>query len=168
MGDHMSRQQLLLANQSLNDKGIGCDACVGECCTSRRNSMQITKSEALDIRAHLESQGLWNDKLLVTLRNNIHEYRLDVEVPRFGSRQNLRRTYTCPFYVSGPRGCSLPRSVKPFGCLAFNPTKANATGLDDGCTSDQELLAQLSSTVSADEKWPIPIALTNDFQKNLL
>ncbi len=160
----MSRERLLTANQRLNEKGIGCESCLGECCTSRRNTMQITRSEASDIRLYLESQGLWDNALIERLRANILEYRLDVELPRFGSRQNLRRTYTCPFYFSGPKGCSLPREVKPYGCLAFNPTKENAKGINDGCVSDQKILAEESASVANDAKWPIPVALTNDLQ----
>ena len=123
--------------------------------------MQITRQEAADIRAYLEAHGLWNAGLLSRLQENIREYRLDVELPSFGRRQNLRRTYTCPFYVSGPRGCSLPREVKPYGCLAFNPTQKGAKGLIDGCVSDQRQLAECVTAGPDTEKWPIPVALIN-------
>ena len=158
----MSREQLVTANEDLYKLGMACDSCLGECCTSRANSMQISQAEAREIRAYLEAHNLWNEDLVTHLRNNIREYRLDVELPRFGARQNLRRTYTCPFYSPGPTGCRLPRNVKPYGCLAFNPTRSGAKGLNDGCTSNHELLGLQSPALPNDKKWPIPVALVKD------
>jgi Fe-S-cluster containining protein len=157
----LTRRQILLdANRSLNEKGVDCSACAGECCTSRSNSMQVTRIEAEDIRAHLVGAGLWNEDLFARLRECVREYRLDVELPRFGSRQNLRRTYTCPFYSAGPRGCSLPREAKPYGCLAFNPVRAGAGGLTDGCLSDVDSLVRTDALSPAiGDKLPIPLAL---------
>lgn len=157
----MERRKLLLdANRTLNEKGVDCSGCVGECCTSRSNSMQITRVEAEDIRTHLLNAGLWSEALVARLRDCVREYRLAIELPRFGRRQNLRRTYTCPFYSAGPRGCSLPREVKPYGCLAFNPVRPGAAGLTDGCRSDQESLARADARSPASgDKLPIPLAL---------
>jgi Fe-S-cluster containining protein len=160
------RRPLMDANRALEVRGIDCANCVGECCTSRANSMQITPAEARAIRAYLSANGTWNDELIAKLRDCVREYRLDVELPRFGSRPNLRRTYTCPFYTPGPRGCSLAREVKPYGCIAFNPVKAGARGLADGCRSDQEALARVGSRLESQPdshsnlpKAPIPVAL---------
>ncbi|MGE3387983.1 MAG: hypothetical protein AB7K41_14730 [Bdellovibrionales bacterium] len=147
--------------QQLEARGIDCRACVGECCTSRCNSMLITKVEAEDILSYLKRENLWNDEWTARLRACVREFRLDVELPSFGSRRNLRRTYTCPFYQAGPRGCLLSREAKPYGCLGFNAVVAGAKGLSDGCQSDQNLLAQQASLHSEQPplKAPIPVAI---------
>ena len=119
--------------------------------------MQITAAEASDILRYLQETGLWTEELTERLRTCVREYRLDVDLPRFGSRPNLRRTYTCPFFSAGPRGCSLPREVKPYGCLGFNPVKAGARGLEDGCRSDQGLVAEMAPPPVV--KAPIPLAV---------
>lgn len=153
-----ARQILLESQRELEERGLNCQACTGECCTAKSNSMQITRSEAETIQTYLLQTSQWDEQLFARLKSCVREYRLDVELPRFGSRPNLRRTYTCPFYSPGPQGCDLPRSVKPMGCLAFNPTKRGATGLKDHCQSDQNLLAKISLAETA-EKYPIPLAL---------
>lgn len=121
--------------------------------------MQITESEARDIIVDLEQKGLLNDELIQRLKDCVREYRLDVEIPSFGSRSNLRRTYTCPFYSPGPRGCALSPERKPHGCLAFNPQKPRAQGLKDGCSSAQNLLSEIFPEGPRNEKAPIPLAL---------
>lgn len=149
----------------LERQGIGCGACTGQCCTSRSNSMLITSQEAQDIVDHLVGEKLWSSELEKRLRDNINEYRLDVEIPSHGARRNFRRTYTCPFYNAGPRGCMLPREVKPYGCLGFNPLIPLAKGLEDGCRSDQGLLADRENTDEfgflelKNAKVPIPLAV---------
>lgn len=157
------RRKLLLENMDqLERQGIDCRACMGTCCTSRCNSMLITELEAQDIGQYLQSQNLWSEEMQTRLKNCVSEFRLDVEIPQHGNRRNLRRSYTCPFYNAGPRGCILPREVKPYGCLGFNPIVTAATGLESGCRSDQDLLLQqelLSTQPLAMDKQPIPVAV---------
>lgn len=121
--------------------------------------MQITQSEAREIIVDLELKGMLNEELTQRLKDCVREYRLDVEIPSFGSRRNLRRTYTCPFYSPGPMGCAISPERKPHGCLAFNPQLPKAQGLRDGCSSNQHLLAEIFPEVPKNEKWPIPLAL---------
>lgn len=152
------RRKLLIERMdALQAQGIDCSSCTGQCCTSRCNSMLISETEAQDIRAYLFENNLWSPEMKLRLEQNVSEYRLDVDLPAHGSRRNLRRTYTCPFYNAGPRGCLLPREVKPYGCLGFNAVTAGATGLESGCQSDQALLAQQSE--QATHKLPIPVAV---------
>jgi Fe-S-cluster containining protein len=149
--------------------GNHCAACSGVCCTYVANSMQITPVEARDLRIWLEKEGRWTPELLDTLRETVRRFRLDQAVG--DGRRSLRKTYTCPFYRPGPKGCSISRHHKPYGCLAFNP---RAAGLTEGgnCASDQHLLASLETDAEAREnqrlkdlwnwpsdKLPIPVAL---------
>lgn len=163
------RERLLETMKIQEGLGFDCRACPGECCTSKSNSIKIDDIEAYEIYSHLVASGLWTEGLIRKLRDCICDYRLDVEIPSFGSRPNLRRTYTCPFYAkasNGPFGCSLPRDVRPLGCLAFNPTREHSRGLVDQCASDVATLAQQAelnengqATHKIQEKRPIPIAL---------
>ncbi len=101
--------------------------------------MQITPAEAQDLLRYLQDEGRWDEPLREKLRATVREYRLDQPLPSDGVRVFGRRTYTCPFYQEGPRGCSIAPESKPFGCLAFNPTVGNE---QDGssCKSDQQSL----------------------------
>ncbi len=119
--------------------------------------MQITREEAQDIVDDLRARGVLSEDLVARVRACIREYRLDVEIPSFGSRPNLRRTYTCPLYRGGAKGCMVSFGSKPLGCLAFNPNRAGAIGMDSGCSSRQDLLREASSKES--QKLPIPVAL---------
>ncbi|MFI5390895.1 MAG: hypothetical protein ACHQYQ_05990, partial [Bacteriovoracales bacterium] len=71
----------------------------------------------------------------------IEEYRLDYEIPTTRGIP-LRRTYTCPFFEPGPKGCSIDSRSKPYGCLAFNPTEKNSKG-GGSCSSNKEILKQI-------------------------
>lgn len=123
--------------------------------------MMISQPEAEDIYNWLVAKRRWTEALLLRLQNCVVEFRLNIEIPQFGSRRNLRRTYTCPFFRGGSKGCSLPRDVKPYGCLGFNPTQPAAIGLNSGCRSDQELLGRQSSPAKV--KRTIPEALLEWF-----
>jgi len=160
------RREVLINKMSeLAGSEKNCASCSGLCCTSLKNSMQTSQQETLDIYEHLKSSGQINKELIATLTHCIGEYRLD---KFFGDgRRALRKTYTCPFYSQGPTGCSIPKHVKPYGCLAFNPTRVKVTdGI--GCESDQELLIQREESSRADlkvneklwwDKLPMPVAL---------
>lgn len=130
--------------------------------------MMITLKEARDIKSHLILSELWTEDLISRLKNCIKDYRLDIEIPQFGQRRNLRRTYTCPFYKGTSLGCQLPPEVKPYGCLAFNPKTINARGESGQCESNQALLEQqMTLSIESQDlelkdeniKLPIPMAL---------
>lgn len=103
--------------------------------------MQITPLESLEILEGLNLNRDQADELISKLEETITHYRLDQELStgKKGISQ-LRRTYTCPFFTPGPKGCSLSRGVKPYGCLAFNPKIEDDNG--SACASDISLLEQ--------------------------
>lgn len=125
--------------RELEGKGWSCAACSGVCCTFVANSMRITPVEAWDLRRWLESRGRWTPELIASLRECVSRFRLDQDAG--DGRRSLRKTYTCPFYTNGPRGCSIHPDHKPYGCLAFN---ARRTGVTEGghCASAQDLLRE--------------------------
>lgn len=156
------RARLIKDMADLAAHGFHCGNCVGTCCTSVANSMRITRREAEDILAFLQSEDRVNDPLRQDLETCIAKYNLD-DLPGDGRRAFLRRSYTCPFFKRGTRGrgCTIAPESKPFGCLAFN---ARETGVTDGgnCRSKQSLLQDVEqeADVAGDEpRWPIPIAV---------
>lgn len=135
-----SRRSLLIkAMADLEGKKVHCMNCAGTCCTFVANSMQITPIEALEILEGLNLNIKQQDELISKLKETISHYRLDQELST-GKKgiSHLRRTYTCPFFSPGPKGCSLSRSIKPYGCLAFNPKIEDDNGSE--CASDISLL----------------------------
>jgi hypothetical protein len=131
--------------------------------------MRITPVETQDLREVLKRDSRWTPGLRQSLTDCIRRFRLDQDVG--DGRRTLRRTYTCPFYQPGPRGCSISRHHKPYGCLAFNP---HAPGLTAGgaCASDTALLTELETPAEQAENqrlravwgWtsdtlPVPMAL---------
>ena len=136
---HSRRSLLIEAMASLEGKAIHCFQCSGTCCTSVANSMQITPLETLEIVEGLQASGVELKEVESKLKETIQQYRLDYELStgKKGIKQ-LRRTYTCPFYSPGPKGCALSRSIKPYGCLAFNPKMAGDNG--SSCSSMIDLL----------------------------
>lgn len=135
-----SRRSLLItAMADLEGKKVHCMNCSGTCCTFVANSMQITPLESLEILEGLNLSKEQADELIAKLKETILHYRLDQELST-GKKgiSTLRRTYTCPFFTPGPKGCSLSRSIKPYGCLAFNPKIEDDNG--SACASDIPLL----------------------------
>jgi len=128
------RSMLISAMAELEEKKFHCMNCVGTCCTFVANSMQITPLEALEIMEGLNLNRTQAEELKMRLQDTILHYRLDQELS-IGKKaiSQLRRTYTCPFFTPGPLGCSLSRSIKPYGCLAFNPKIEDDNG--SKCTS---------------------------------
>lgn len=104
----------------LDGKKVNCSNCMGTCCTSQANSMQITPLEGAEILSYLKKSDRFNESLKESLKECISDYRLDVEISTSRGRA-FRKTYTCPFFTPGPKGCSLPKDVNPYGCLGFNP-----------------------------------------------
>lgn len=119
----------------------------------------------------LEEQGRWTSDLLLTLQETVSRYRLDLETG--DGRRAIRKTYTCPFYTPGPRGCSIDRRHKPYGCLAFNPRVGGQTEGGDCASSQKDLAAREKEFPGEEEanrrvreEWrlnwetaPIPVAL---------
>lgn len=112
--------------------------------------MQTTPLETYEIYRYLRDQQRLNPDLRQRLSDTIHRYRLDIPPPGDGRRSFMRRTYTCPFFMDGILGCSLPPQVKPYGCLGFNATKPGVTE-GGACESDQELLAQREAAFADSE-----------------
>ena len=168
---HQPRQGLLELMTKLKNESKDCSLCTGTCCSFVANSMQITPLEAFEIYDYLLRHRLWTADLKAKFQDCIEVFRLDKPLPGDGRRSFGRRTYTCPFYAESCLGCPLPPSVKPYGCLAFNPI---ASGVRDGeaCRSYTEKLEQLASEVLQSKndiirqafaidwlKKPIPVAL---------
>lgn len=154
------RQILLDEMDALNARGVNCWNCPGHCCTAVANSMMITPRETQDIVDYLKAAGRWTTELKTALEDTVRRYRLDVPMPGNGRRGYLRRTYECTFFAGKSLGCTLPREVKPYGCLGFNPT---APGETEGtsCKSDQSLLQRREELApdESGEKFPLPVAL---------
>ncbi|MFA6237835.1 MAG: hypothetical protein WC635_10945 [Bacteriovorax sp.] len=134
------RRSLLINEMNgLSDKKIHCFNCSGTCCTFSANSMQITPIEAFEILLSLDAGPDDVFDLKAKLLKNIQDYRLDHEL-FIGRKKNshLRKTYTCPFFVAGPQGCTIKKDLKPYGCLGFNPRIENDNG--GQCTSNIDLL----------------------------
>ena len=135
------RAQLILAMSKLESADVHCKNCTGVCCTYVANSMQITPLEALEIIEGLNLTPDSAQELKTKLQQTVKDFRLDHELLT-GKRgiSTIRKTYTCPFFTPGPTGCGLSRKIKPYGCLAFNPKKANDNGSD--CASVTSLLEE--------------------------
>lgn len=165
MGPTERRQVLSDQMKELSQSSKNCAACTGLCCTSLKNSMQTTQQETNDLYLYLKEASRITPELIIKLQECVSEYRLD---KFFGDgKRSLRKTYTCPFYSPGPKGCSIPIDYKPYGCLAFNPTKENVSD-GEGCQSDQDLLIRREELSGLDqrisekiwwEKLPMPVAL---------
>ena len=138
------RKGLVLEMQTLEKESIHCFTCPGTCCTSQANSMQITPIEALEILQGLHLDSLSPpeiQELKKRLQDNIQNFRLNVEIYTGKKHsRDLRKTYTCPFFMNGSKGCGLSRGTKPYGCLGFNPK----TNEDNGksCASNTALLSE--------------------------
>jgi len=154
--------------QALIDVGNHCGACSGPCCTFRHNTMQITPLEAIDIVRHLYETGRHTEAMHSRLVASVERYDL-AALPGDG-RRALRKSYTCPFFTLGPRGCSIDPDHKPPGCLAFNPVRPGVTEGGD-CASNLAVLERRQSTYAGFEdarnealgfawsKAPIPVAV---------
>jgi hypothetical protein len=157
------RAPLIEAMQQAHAKGISCQGCPGTCCTFRANSMQITPSEARDIFEWLQSNNEDMTKWKKSWQDCIDQFRLDHPIGR--GTKLLRKTYTCPFFTGKELGCVLPASVKPYGCLSFNPQSQNKNEMGEGidCINPtmhhkDEELEEIFPT-GEKGKLPIPLAL---------
>lgn len=119
---------------------INCKTC--ECCTFTSNSMKVTPLEAVELFSWLSHNERINPALKSKLESVVQHYRLDKDDFGNGKRSFIRRTYTCPFLIDGPKGCSIAPEAKPYGCLAFNPTQ-QASYLNFDCASELEFLREI-------------------------
>jgi hypothetical protein len=144
------RKMLCDEMDSLAEKKIHCFNCTGTCCTMSANSMQITPVEAFEIIVSLDLTTQDAIDLKNKLNQNIKAYRLDHEI-FLGkkARHFLRKTYTCPFFSPGPKGCTLKKEIKPYGCLGFNPRIESDNG--GQCQTDFNLLLKREEKESLDE-----------------
>ncbi|MBC99400.1 MAG: hypothetical protein CME63_16775 [Halobacteriovoraceae bacterium] len=169
---YLRRENLIVNMQSLETKNINCSSCQGKCCTMMANSMMMTPIETMDLYKYLKDEGLWTNELIDKLTSCIKDFRLAEQLD-LGRGRVFRRTYTCPFYLNQFPGCPLPRSVKPYGCLAFNPGQGTPSD-GEGCHSELALLEKREDLVESEEdlnqllkermnltweKLPIPVAL---------
>lgn len=165
------RQLLVKKMEALGAEGKNCALCTGVCCTFLSNSMQISPLEAEDLKLWLIEQDRWNNTLFDQLKETVRRFRLDQDLG--DGRRSFRRTYTCPFYFAGAKGCSISRHHKPYGCLAFNAKSAGMTA-GGHCASDQNALIEREQHFTDEErrnrqlkqqyhlvfeKAPIPVAL---------
>lgn len=173
--DKIQNRRIDLCNQMmmLENKGIDCFNCTGICCSFIANSMQVTPLEAIEIILYLNKEERLTTALIEKLKETVSDYRLDYHLDT-GNGKDLRRTYNCPFYTPGSKGCALSRSIKPLGCLAFNPGKLN-TKEGEACAPGFELLekndeiwgkvvGELNQKIRIElnlywEKLPLPLAL---------
>lgn len=110
----------------LNEEGKNCQSCSGMCCTFAFNSMQITPLETVELCLDLERKGRLNESTFEELKKCIKDYRLDKDIS-IGAGKSFRRTYTCPFFKPGAKGCTISRDDKPYGCLGFNPKEVGVS-----------------------------------------
>lgn len=154
------RSHLAKLMQELMSDNKNCFNCSGVCCSYAHNSMLITPLEGLEIVLFLQKERRIDDSLILKLDDSIAQFRLDRELS-IGRGREFRRNYTCPFYDEGPRGCSISRNSKPYGCLGFNPGKVNTSG-EDGCRSYSEVLEGREKTNE-----PFETSLNQLIQKEL-
>lgn len=175
----MRRDLLINSMKSLESTGINCQSCTGLCCTFISNSMQTDAIQTLELYIYLQNENMWNDELIEELELVVKNNRLDYEIST-GAGSSFRRTYTCPFYNKGPKGCSISPEYKPYGCLAFNANGQNVNKGED-CSSNKEFLLErdstyvnienlandsLKKTLSFDwDKLPMPVALLEIHKK---
>lgn len=143
------RSSLIKKMGGLKNSGINCQSCKGVCCTFIANSMKATPIEALELAVFLEENGRITESLIENLQNTIKHYRLDYDIDT-GMGTSIRRTYTCPFYNEGPKGCSISPEYKPYGCLGFNAFDPNAQD-GDKCAPDFDLLEERELLFSQQE-----------------
>ena len=166
------REVILSVMRDQFSQGKNCNGCQGYCCTSFHNSMQVTILEAFDLFFYLKRENRLTQELVDNLKSNIKKYRLDYVI-NTGRNSSFRRSYTCPFFVAGSKGCTIDPEFKPYGCLAFNPLKENVS-TEGYCASNLKLLEnreslkddQLNLKLKSDlrlswEKESIPVALLN-------
>ena len=159
--DAKKRRSLLLGrDQQLAQAGMGCADCTGVCCTYVANSVCVTELEARDIYSYLEREGKLDAAMVRSWKETIRKNGLDRPPAGNGRRTFSRKRYTCSFFTQKSLGCPLPKFIKPYGCLGFNPSAKGVTA-GVGCASQQDLLREQQTCNGGlrEETWPLPVAL---------
>lgn len=156
---HLTQEMANLESQTIH-----CFSCPGTCCTYQANSMNVTPLEALEVLMGLNIDEMSSselEELVNKLKKNISDFRLDVAtyVSR-KSNSSLRKSYTCPFFSHSFKGCTISRSIKPYGCLGFNPKASEDNGKQ--CASNITLLTSREDYYYKEE------SLTNQYLKDHL
>jgi hypothetical protein len=171
--DSRARRAILLKTMDdLENQGISCRGCAGNCCTYEANSMMVTPLEALEVLHFLNSSPMKTMDLKDKMLQTIKQYRLEHPAGPRG-KTLVRKTYTCPFFNHQELGCPLPREIKPYGCLAFNAHDLEKKA-SEFCFSDLEIQKKRAQDFGWEdqknlslqekfkifwEKTPLPLAL---------
>lgn len=121
------RREILISKMlELDGQNKNCSKCTGMCCTYLYNSMKTTPLEAVELYLFLAKENRLNNELIEQLKECIKDFRLDKDI-NLGKGKSFRRTYTCPFFKKGAKGCSISLHDKPYGCLGFNPAEVEVS-----------------------------------------
>ncbi len=138
--------------------------------------MMVSPIEASELIDYLRENHLFTQEMKERLEQTVLKYRLNHSVGN-GRKSFLRRTYTCPFFNHGELGCPLPKEVKPYGCLAFNPHHIHHKA-GEHCFSEKSLLEKREAMAKDEiqlnqelkrkfglswDKAPLPLALLDFF-----
>ncbi len=147
-----ARQALVAKMRRRQKATFSCAGCDGRCCTSRYNRMRVTPLEARHIARYLARifgrDPAARDRVLARLAESVRRFSL--------KRSETPQAYTCPFFESRGHLCTLPASVKPVGCLAFNPDRSARCDLDPLLFLPAN---QAAKAALAGPAYPIPVAL---------
>tara|TARA_Y100000385_G_scaffold242406_1_gene259363 strand:+ start:120 stop:716 length:597 start_codon:yes stop_codon:yes gene_type:complete len=174
------RESLTSKMFELSSQGKDCFSCNGMCCTFEFNSMQSTPLETVEVCLALARDNRLNEELIQKLEECVKEFRLEKDIS-MGKGKSFRRTYTCPFFKEGAKGCSISLHDKPYGCLGFNPKELGVSTeghcgvyVDSHLQREEKYLEQenkinkilISELGLYWEKLPIPLAIL-DLTKRL-
>lgn len=147
-----ARRALVAKMRRRQEAAFSCAGCDGRCCTSRYNRMRATPLEARHIARYLErifaKDGSVQGRIIARLRDAVSRFSL--------KRSEAPQPYTCPFFEEKGHLCALPASVKPVGCLAFNPDRGARCDLDPLLFLPAN---QAAKSALAGAAHPIPVAV---------
>ena len=147
-----ARRALIAKMRRKQKMAFSCVGCDGRCCTSLYNRMRITPLEARHIARYLSRifgrDPSAREEILARLHESIRRFSL--------KRSEKPQAYTCPFFRTRGHLCMLPASVKPVGCLAFNPDRTARCDLDPLLFLPANQTAKGAAHGPA---WPIPVAV---------
>ncbi len=113
--------------------------------------MHVSPLEAFDLMVDMQNKGRWNDTWMERMRQCERDNNLD-RPPIWMGNQELRRSYTCPFFGAEQWGCGCAVEQKPYGCIAFNPREQ---GVKDGgnCRSSMDELQKQRQISTNESEW---------------
>ncbi len=150
---YLKARRALLAKMRRRQAAVfSCAGCDGRCCTARHNRMRVTPLEAVHIARYLTRIFRRTPAARAATEDRIQE-----SIERFSLKKTeAPQAYTCPFFRAADHVCTLPATVKPIGCLAFNPN------LEGNCAMDPLFFLpahQAAKAARAGPAWPIPVAV---------